>query len=250
MNHYNSIYLAPHLDDVALSCGGQIAQQSRSGHSVLIVTVMAGDPGADQISDYARGLQERWELLTDAAVGRRLEDQEACRILGAAFQHWTVPDCPYRLHPQTGLPFYTSDAEIFGEIHPAERDWVQDLADQMERLPTWDRLVVPLTLGHHVDHQLTRRAAEFAFGASRLFYYEDYPYAQQAGALESVIGAARAGWHAQTVPLTAADLATKIEAIAAFRSQLSTFWHSREALEQQVQGFAAQVGGERIWQQG
>ncbi|MEZ4728018.1 MAG: PIG-L family deacetylase [Caldilineaceae bacterium] len=41
---YDAIYLSPHLDDVALSCGGQIFGATRTGQRVLIVTITAGDP--------------------------------------------------------------------------------------------------------------------------------------------------------------------------------------------------------------
>ena len=41
--------------------------------------------------------------------------------------------------------------------------------------------------------------------------------------------------------------AAKIEAILAFRSQLSTFFTARADLERQVRGYAKRVGGERVW---
>ena len=56
---YDSIYLAPHLDDAALSCGGQIYTATQQGANVRIVTVMAGDAPADGIAGYAVELHER-----------------------------------------------------------------------------------------------------------------------------------------------------------------------------------------------
>ena len=44
MRSYDTIFLAPHLDDVVLSCGGQIFLETEAGNSVLVVTIMAGDP--------------------------------------------------------------------------------------------------------------------------------------------------------------------------------------------------------------
>ncbi len=245
-HHYHAIYLSPHLDDVALSCGGTIARQIEGGDSVLIVTVMAGEPPIVQMSDYIRSLHDRWELEVNAVAARQEEDRVAAAILGADIRHWSIPDCIYRLSAIDGEPFYGSDADIFGDIHAEERSLIDVIAAKIEALPRYDRLYAPLTLGHHVDHQLTRLAAEQAAGAA-LCYYEDYPYAQQPGALDEVIPADDPGWQAAVVPLTEAHLQTKVNAIYAFRSQLSTFFEDREDLQRQVFDYARQVGGERFW---
>ncbi len=243
---YAAIYLAPHLDDAALSCGGQIAQQTRAGKRVLIVTVMAGDPPTDAENDYIRSLHARWELERNATAQRRAEDIAACAILGADHLHWPIADCIYRLDPETGRPIYVSDDDIFGDVHPAEQPLVAEIAGLLRTLPAAGQVYTPLTIGHHVDHLLVTEAAQLAFGDD-LLYYEDYPYAQQAGKLAAVIGDPAQGWTPAVVELDAADLEAKVEAILAFRSQISTFFTDRTDLEQQVTGYAARVGGERLW---
>ena len=45
------LYLSPHFDDAALSCGGQIATFTAAGQSVLVVTITGGDPPADARAD-------------------------------------------------------------------------------------------------------------------------------------------------------------------------------------------------------
>lgn len=245
---YNAIYLAPHLDDAALSCGGQIAALTRAGRRVLVVTVMAGDPPTDIENDYIRSLHVRWELERDATVQRRGEDIAACAILGADYLHWPVADCIYRLHPATGAPIYLSDEDIFGDVHPAEQPLIAEIAQLLKELPPHGQCYAPLTVGHHVDHLLVAEAARLAFGDDLLFY-EDYPYAQQPGKLAAVVGAPPVSWRPAVMPLTEAKIAAKIEAILAFRSQLSTFFTDRADLERQVKGYAASVGGERVWRE-
>ncbi len=244
---YDFIYLSPHLDDAALSCGGQIYQQTAAGQRVLIVSITAGDPPHTTISTYAQSLHDRWALISDAVAARRAEDIAACRILGADWLHWALPDCIYRLHPETGTPFYVSDADIFGDVHPAELPLVMQLGAAVTALPAHGQLIVPLTIGHHVDHLLTRQAAEQAINPAQLVYYEDYPYAQQAGKLAQTIGAPPRGWQPAVIELSAAALQTKIAAIAAFKSQFSTFFTDDHDLAQQVKHYAEQVGGERVW---
>lgn len=245
--YYDFIYLSPHLDDAALSCGGQIYQQTSAGQRVLIVSLTAGDPPPAALSSYAQSLHDRWELISDAVAARRAEDRAACHILGADWLHWELPDCIYRFHPTTGVPFYVSDADIFGEVHPVEWALVTQLGAALRALPRHGQLVAPLTVGHHVDHLLTRQAAEQAVNPNQLCYYEDYPYAQQAGKLTRVIGDPPLGWQPEVIPLSAVALTVKIAAIAAFRSQFSTFFTDEDDLAAQVRGYASQVGGERVW---
>ena len=244
-NNYDLIYLSPHLDDAALSCGGQIAKYSGEERSVLIVTITAGDPPTGAESHYIQELHSRWELEQDAVAARRAEDIAACQILGADWLHWAVPDCIYRFDPQTGQPLYQSDPDIFGDVQPAETYLVQSLMEEMRNLPPAEAVIAPLTVGHHVDHLLTRTAAEAVWG-NRLSYYEDYPYAQKNGAVEAVIKKEVSEWFAETIAFSESDLQQKINAISAFKSQLSTFWKSREELERQVAGFAQQRGGENL----
>jgi hypothetical protein len=104
-----------------------------------------------------------------------------------------------------------------------------------------------LTVGRHVDHQLTRLAAEAAFGSAALLYYEDYPYAQQPGKLAQVIEPGDSAWLAETMVIDERALHAKYEAVAAFRSQLSTFFRDRADLEAQVGGYLLSTGGERRW---
>lgn len=244
---YDAIYLSPHLDDVTLSCGGQVFQQTHLGKRVLIVTVTAGDPPQAAVSSYAQSLHTRWKLVTDAVAARRAEDRVANHTLGADTLHWSLPDCIYRYHPATGVALYLSDPEIFGDVHPTEAPLITALAAQMTALPPHHQLYVPLTVGHHVDHQLTRTVAEQSFDPATLCYYEDYPYAQQPGKLAQIIPVENKAWQATVIPLDETAIQAKIAAIAAFASQFSTFFKDHRDLERQIRTFTAQVGGERVW---
>jgi LmbE family N-acetylglucosaminyl deacetylase len=80
--HGEIAVLSPHLDDAALSLGGSIAQATRNGNTVCVVTVFAYDPaqvGPPMEWDAACGFTSAQE----AARVRREEDVRACRILGA-----------------------------------------------------------------------------------------------------------------------------------------------------------------------
>ena len=48
------VFVAPHPDDVALSCGGLVASLRELGQSVTILTVYSGGPGDADLSEYQR----------------------------------------------------------------------------------------------------------------------------------------------------------------------------------------------------
>ena len=252
--HYDAIYLAPHLDDAALSCGGHIHQLTSDtltavGKHIIIVTIMAGDPPQDAIySDFVRELHARWELAVNAEAVRREEDAAACAILGADFAHWSIPDCVYRMHPETGQPLYPTWEDVITAVHPAESQLIQQLAEKLTTLPPAHRIIAPLGVGNHADHLVTRQAAEVCFG-DKVWYFEDYPYVQEDGAITAVIPENTPDWQAHTYPLPPADLIAKAKAIAAYQSQVSTFFTDYQDLTQQIQTYSQQVGGERLWQQ-
>lgn len=243
---YDSIYLSPHLDDVVLSCAGQIFLLGEEGRSVLIVTVMAGDQPEQVDSKFVQELHDRWQLQNDVVTRRRAEDMRACRILGADHLYWDVPDCVYRLHETTKKPLYPAVEDIFAAIHPSEAGLINTLSKQIKNLPAHDRLLVPLGAGNHVDHQITRQAVEKS-ASKNLIYYEDYPYAEIAEDLQAALKFEENSWQAAIIPLSEAAIEAKIEAIASYESQLSTFYSDRADMENAVRRFTKTTGGERVW---
>ncbi len=250
---YDAIYLAPHLDDVALSCGGQVFLRCQAGESVLILTIMAGDTDkqggkATAVSTFAQSLHDRWQLANNIIAQRRAEDSRACQILGADYLHWEIPDCIYRGEPGTAVSYYGSEESLWGSIHPQENTLIDILANRFASLPAHNTIISPLALGNHVDHQIVRKAAEHHFGPN-LCYYEDYPYAAAISEIKTTLQTEGIGWHNKTIPLTKAALEARYTAVAAYHSQLSTFFQDRADLESQISAYVEQVGGERIWWQ-
>jgi LmbE family N-acetylglucosaminyl deacetylase len=249
---YTHVYLSPHLDDAVLSCGGRIWQQVQAGARVRVVTVFAGVPASGTpLSPFAQELHARWEHPTDAVANRREEDRSALGRLGAETIHWPYADCIYRQAPDGHFP-YASVAALWGEIHPAEERLVTELATQVTALPLSEDSTVyaPLGVRHHVDHQITRRAAEAAGLA--LTYYEDYPYAEDPHRVRLALAEQPA--RAELILLSEGALEAKTSAIARYRSQISTFWADATDMAAAIRAFAERTGNgllaERYWQLG
>lgn len=246
--NYDAIYISPHLDDVALSCGGQIFLQTQRGERVLVVTVAAGEPQTAARSPFAQFLHHNWGFsASDGVAMRRAEDVAACALLGAEALHWRLPDAIYRLNPGAQEPLYMSNEDIFGPVHPAEEGLVENVARFLGSLPPAGRVVAPLAIGNHVDHQLVRAAAVRVWRRALLFY-EDYPYVQRdPQALAQLLHPAE-NWRSYLIRLPHPALTARLAAIRAYASQISSLFNDDAHLETSVLAQVARTGGERLWQ--
>jgi len=238
------IYLSPHFDDVALSCGGLVWEQTHSGLIVGIWTICAGEPTPGDLSPFAQELHTRWGASQSAISIRKAEDMKSCHILGAAYRHLSIPDCIYRQHPQTGDYMYASETALNGPLHPGDAQVIDRLLqDLLPCLPAGATLICPLALGSHVDHQLTRLTAEKL--GQKLWYYADFPYVLRNQAqVDQLKGE---GWEYQVFPISESGLAAWRDSIAAHRSQISTFWQSDMEMRQAISDFLLKDGGVRLW---
>jgi len=258
------IYLSPHMDDAALSCGGLIWEQASSGTPasgrlrVGIWTICAGDPPGGVYSPFAESLHARWETGPQAAAARRQEDLDSCQRLGAIPRHFSIPDAIYRLSPLDGSPLYDSPESLFGEISPLENGLVADLRHELARtVPPEAELVCPLGIGGHVDHRLVRLAGEGL--ERRVWYYADFPYVVWMGVAPDRAGdeltgdrdspGSGSGRPVESVlfPISDAALDAWVESVAAHASQISSFWAGVEEMEAALRSYCRGVGGIRLW---
>jgi len=248
------IYLSPHLDDAALSCGGTIHRQTQAGEEVLVVNVCAGVPDYRQLSPFAREKHALWGDPEDVVVARRTEDRQALARLGAQVVYWDYLDAIYRT--VEGEFLYASEAAIFGEVHPAEGELLQRLRDDIAALlgaHPGATLYAPLAIGHHVDHQLTRNAVlPLLQKGRRIRFYEDFPYAWwDPEGLQKVLQELESigDWEAEISPI---DVEVKITAIACYRTQIEDLFETLEAMAEGVRVYAHAVASaagyaERFW---
>ena len=243
--HFEAIVVSPHLDDAVLSCGGQIAERCAAGERVLVVTVAAGDEPRPPHTELAVMLHRAWKLPPPGVVAaRRGEDRAACARLGAAARHLGVPEAIYVRGPGDE-PLY---AEIDDLFVPARADDTrgEEIQASLATLPASDTLLVPLAVGGHVDHRLTRSAAE-ALGRP-LVYYEDYPYAEDDEAVRAALG--NGPWHSEVVEISSRAAVAKRLAAAAYVSQVEPLFKGRWRMKRNLARFAQRRGGERIWRRG
>ncbi|MCG8350219.1 MAG: PIG-L family deacetylase [Chloroflexales bacterium] len=252
--HYEHIYISPHFDDAALSCGGAIARHVANNQHVLVLTVCTATPPAGTtFSPYVQQMHALWDLDSAQAVdARRQEDIEALECLGSD-GHWMgFLDAIYR-RPDV----YRNDQALFGMI-ATDDALVDELAAMLlEVAQRWPDAVIyaPLGVGEHVDHQIVYTAARTLIHRHGSFaFYEDFPYVCRSGALEQRM-MNLGGSHAFVPSVLNIDttLARKISAIEAYRSQIATLFGNTLAMTEAVTSYAEElqpdigIYGERLW---
>ena len=245
------IYISPHLDDVALSCGGLVWEQTQAGDQASIWTICAGDPPPGPLSAFARSLHTRWGNDRAAISERRVEDITSCGRLGASFKHFQVPDCIYRQrilspdNPATSPEFlYPNEGSLFGSLHPADETLITALENKLrEALPSECELVCPLGLGNHVDHQLTIEAVKRT--GRQPWFYGEYPYIlQNTHIIDDMI---RSGWVRRLFHISRDGLIAWGDSVAAHRSQISTFWPDLSRMKTSLHSYLGQNDGIVLW---
>lgn len=247
------VYLSPHCDDAVLSCGGAIAAAAGRGERVLVITVCAGaPPPGTPLGPFIQALLAAWGFPDPAAcaAARRAEDLAAVRAVGAEVIWLDLVDAVYRdpvayggergpfREPAPGDPLCAGLGRALGEL-----------------LAPWPGvpLYAPLGVGMHADHLAAHEAAAVLGGGGRaVLFYEDVPYAFDAGAVEARLRQLP-GLRPSVEPLDAAALARKIEGVACYASQLVTLFGDAgamgEALARHAAGRAAggAAYGEQLW---
>ena len=241
---YRHIYLQPHFDDAALSCGGAIRQQTSFGQQVLVVTVFGGQPAENfQPSAFARQNAQAMSLpeAADAAVAaRRAEDEAALSSLGADVLWLDYLDAIYRGAPA----YYQSNEALFGPVDDSDHALDEELGalflNLAERAPL-AAFYAPLGVGHHVDHQLVCSAADrLAQRKINVKFFEDFPYVIRPGALDARQSELRIPMEFELTEISG-QIRDKEEAVALYRSQIPQLFGAEDNMRQALRSYASSL---------
>lgn len=228
----SALFLSPHLDDVAFSCGGVAARLARAGWQVTMATVFTRS--LQPTAGFALACQ------TDKGLGpdvdymalRRAEDRVAADFMGVQPLWLDLPEAPHR--------GYTSAAELFTAPHAAD-DILPAiravLAPLFNAQP--DLVFTPQTLGRHVDHVQLVRAILDDHPVERFIWYRDTPYAIRDP--HAAPADALAGLEEQIIPI-APTLSCKQDAACAYASQIGFQFGGAVATRQALSDFAHAQG--------
>ena len=219
-----------------------MALQDARGEPISVLTLFAGDPPDFRISAFAADLHARWGQAGPPIAIRRAEDRVACGRLGASVVHLSFPDAIYRLG-EDGEFLYENAPSLFGDIQEEDGGLVDVLVHALqERQLSSANFYCPAALGGHVDHRLTRMAAERL--DVRLIYYMDFPYVARGATWVDAIEKPDGG--EKTIPLTPEALETWGHAASEYRTQISSFWETEDELYEEIRSYHDEIGGVQL----
>ena len=205
------------------------------------------------------------KMAGDLMAARRLEDERYAYFAEASIVFLDLPDAVFR--------GYEGDEQLLAAPREDDRAPVDLLVKEITRLEP-QKVYLPLGVGNHVDHQLTREVGMALLEEARRWvmpgpeyagivaYYEDFPYAwwNDFRRLEELPAGAFAGLPGD-VGLTPeyADVTDvverKIMGLTLYESQLERLFGGAEQMGDAVRGFGTKVASlgdlpgfaERYW---
>lgn len=167
-----AIFISPHLDDAAFSCGGTLARLAADGWQTILCTVFTKSVPHPQGFALFCQLDKNLPAEIDYMKLRRAEDYQAAKILNASeVLHLNFAEAPHR--------GYESAPELFAEIKTGDEIWrhVAEHFNLLDEIHQPDLIFAPQGLGNHVDHRQTLRAVRESLAAEKTCWYRDAPYA-------------------------------------------------------------------------
>ncbi len=174
----NLFVLSPHRDDAAFSLSLSITRWLAAGHRVTILNVFTRSLYAPYADIEEPSESARLDLVSSL---RKREDQAFLETFGdgVAMLDLDLHDAPIRLHRAASV---VCDLDVLSHdpAIPIICKALDDLA-HAGRNAGKAALVLPLGLGHHVDHRTARDAALPLTLSLPSAFYEDLPYATRDG---------------------------------------------------------------------
>ena len=230
-----ALFLSPHLDDAAFSCGGTVAQLADAGWRCVVATAFTASVPDPQGFALACQLDKGLGPEVDYMALRRDEDAAACALLGAEPRWLDLPEAPHR--------GYGSASALFGPVADGDEVWrplagtIAALLDELRPA----RVYAPQGLGSHVDHRQLIRAALEAVPQGAVRFWRDAPYVirDPVARPDALVPAGCP----ERVEI-AAGLERKLAASCAYASQIGFQFGGADACAEAVRALAWREGGD------
>jgi LmbE family N-acetylglucosaminyl deacetylase len=219
-----ALFVSPHLDDVAFSCGGILAAWAGAGRHCVLLTCFTASASAPSAFALACQTDKGIAPDVDYMALRRAEDVRAAAVLGAD----EVVHLPFHEAPHRG---YGSAPALFGRARRDDQTW-RDLRGALApHVAQADVVLLPQGLGNHIDHRQVRQALA-GLTAPETWAYRDTPYA-----LREPGAAPPPEERGERI-----DLERKLDACAAYASQLGFQFGGAAQMRDALRAFALAEG--------
>ena len=221
-----ALAISPHLDDAAFSAGGTLARLAHQGWRVIVATVFTASVPDPQGFALACQLDKGLAAGIDYMALRREEDGVACARLGAEPRWLPFAEAPHRGYDSAAALFegLRPDDAIVARLALALRNLVADVQPEV--------VLAPQAVGAHVDHVAVVLALD---GCSTLIrWWTDYPYVARPSPRASPVADRFASFADEQTELADPELEAKLDAAAAYASQLGFQFGGAAAARAQI----------------
>ena len=161
------IYISPHSDDVALSCGGQIISNASRQDDTLILNIFTSE------SRYSRQGPAKMESAFRDSINedRTKEDKSAWKSIGVRADFLNLPEAILRKKFPFAILRSKGDDTIIDDVCGALLPYVKAYPDA--------DFYFPAGIGNHIDHLACKQAAFRLLDecvVDKINLYEDIPY--------------------------------------------------------------------------
>lgn len=203
-NRTDRLYiLSPHIDDAIWSLGGLIFELKNTDIEINVITVFSN-------SSYANG-----ELLdpTVATKIRKAEDRQALKLT-------RVDRSIYLDYDEAvirGVPLN----HIVDRLYVPTSKMANSIGKDLLRvIPSDSKLIAPGGFGYNIDHLTVRKAVE-GIKTSKVYYYEDLPYAARNVRIKSALNfLKRNGYFRIEIPVNQSLIKEHIKLYNVYESQV------------------------------
>lgn len=166
------LFISPHMDDIALSCGGTLISHINQLNDVRILSVFS-EFGSEDKNDFVRSILSNMDYNKSAGDSfgtvRRREEMALSRLINTNIILGGFNDAAWRC--------CDSEEKLFN-LAPDENliSAISSKLISINREFSPDTIFVPKGLGSHIDHIAARDAALKVFEKKKILFYEDFPY--------------------------------------------------------------------------
>jgi LmbE family N-acetylglucosaminyl deacetylase len=240
--------IEPHMDDAALSVGGLMLQR-RADCEFLIATM-----ATQSLATSYRGIDRDFFDIRTVSDLRKAESAIVARSVWGRHIPLELVEATLRYYPQNWTLdwFRRHKHAVFTSLEHAPvgnelEQWTSTLAKAISDLQP-EEIWMPLGVGMHVDHQLTRHACLNIMRANPKLveqcvcrFYQDVPYAgdhrEHTAALVEALGGAGVRLEEERVDITA-EMPEKMRLLSLYASQWKT-----NVIQVRVERCAKALGG-------
>jgi hypothetical protein len=141
------------------------------------------------------------------------------------------------------MPVIQQEEDLYQSLPQSQNKLIKEISDLLKSHILQDDIIVsPLAIGNHVDHQIITKAIS-NLEIKNLNYYEEYPYVIKAGNINTKFS----NLSPTRFPLDEENISNWYQSIAAYESQISTFWRNPDHMKSEINDFYIKGGGKNLW---